>query len=272
MDRSQADQAEQADPADRHWPTRYRFGLATRRLTGESMGTRWSLACVTALSLRRLRRLVEAPLARCIAELSHWEPGSALSRFNRGPAGSWHPLPPELAAVLAVARRIGALSDGAFEPALGLQVAHWGFGPMASDPTRVDPWSTAGIGDGADPSGLVVDTGRQRLFQPGGVHLDLSGIGKGHAVDRVSESLLAAGVDRHLFELGGELRAQGLRADGRPWIVGISTPLEPGTVDAAAAPRSFRAPPRAWGIRRGGRRSIGAFAKRSLQSCYARDP
>lgn len=56
-------------------------------------------------------------------------------------------------------------------------------------------------------------------FAPQGKGLDLSGIGKGFAVDRVGERLRALGVNDFLFQLAGET----LAGDGA-WEVGIEAP------------------------------------------------
>jgi thiamine biosynthesis lipoprotein len=52
-----------------------------------------------------------------------------------------------------------------------------------------------------------------------GVEIDLSGIAPGYAVDCIGERLLELGSPAHLVELGGEVRAWGQRAEGRPWRV-----------------------------------------------------
>jgi thiamine biosynthesis lipoprotein len=56
------------------------------------------------------------------------------------------------------------------------------------------------------------------------VTLDLNAIAKGFAVDEISELLAAAGFENHLVEIGGEVYAAGVRADGKNWRVGINRP------------------------------------------------
>jgi thiamine biosynthesis lipoprotein len=56
------------------------------------------------------------------------------------------------------------------------------------------------------------------------VTLDLNSIAKGFAVDRVSELLVAGGYKNYLVEIGGEIYAAGVRADGKNWRVGINRP------------------------------------------------
>jgi thiamine biosynthesis lipoprotein len=65
----------------------------------------------------------------------------------------------------------------------------------------------------------VLEKVHQAGFAPVGKGLDLSGIGKGFAVDRVGERLRALGVNDFLFQLAGET----LAGDG-VWEVGIEAP------------------------------------------------
>lgn len=71
---------------------------------------------------------------------------------------------------------------------------------------------------GAFDPGLLRETG-EAGFGPGGIGMDLSGIGKGCAVDRVAEALAETGLEDFVFELGGEIVAV-----GKEWEVGIENP------------------------------------------------
>lgn len=180
-----------------------------------------------------LRPVVDAALAEIVAELSAWAPESALSLFNRAPAGTAVALSSHLRAVLACALDVAAASGGAFDPTIGALTELWGFGP---GPARLSPPSgaevaAARVGQGIDA--LQFDPELGLAVQPGGLKLDVSSIGKGYAVDLVSERLAAAGAPNALVEIGGELRGEGLKPDGQPWWVAIELP--PG---AAIAPMS----------------------------------
>jgi thiamine biosynthesis lipoprotein len=52
----------------------------------------------------------------------------------------------------------------------------------------------------------------------------LNAIAKGFGVDQISELLAAAGFQNYLVEIGGEVFAAGVRADGKNWRVGINRP------------------------------------------------
>ncbi|CAG35505.1 FAD:protein FMN transferase [Desulfotalea psychrophila] len=57
-----------------------------------------------------------------------------------------------------------------------------------------------------------------------GMSITLDGIGKGYVVDRASEVLVQNGVTNHLINAGGDIRASGNAAKGRPWTIAIQDP------------------------------------------------
>lgn len=196
---------------------------AVATLDGETMGTTWRVlyAETPGSTPAGVRGAIEQRLATLVGELSHWAPDSALCRFNRAAAGTWVPLPPDLARVVDAGLRLARASGGAFDPAIGALVDAWGFGP----PGPVPPPDEDAIKAALARSGYQrLRWDAPRLFQPGGVALDLSGIAKGYAVDAIADVLAAAGIGHCLVEIGGELVGRGLRPDGDPWWVELETP------------------------------------------------
>lgn len=196
-------------------------------LNGTSMGTHWRVRVGNPqfLPLEAIRSAVEEVLADVVRHMSHWAADSTLTHFNRAAADTWHRLPAALDTVLHAGLHWARHSDGAFDPTLGALVAAWGFGPHA--PTHPADWQPA------SPQAIAqaqACSGWQRLHhhpergwrQSGGLHLDLSGIAKGHAVDAVLLRLHALGLPNALVEIGGELRGSGQRPDGQPWRVAIA--------------------------------------------------
>ena len=68
---------------------------------------------------------------------------------------------------------------------------------------------------------------RELALDRSGMALTLDGLGKGYVVDRMVETLAAQGVRHALVNAGGDLRALGTRANGRPWRVGVQDPRQP---------------------------------------------
>ncbi|MBI1180234.1 MAG: FAD:protein FMN transferase [Alphaproteobacteria bacterium] len=198
---------------------------------GRTMGTTW---CVKLAAnpetppLDRLRESVQAVLDRVVAQMSTWEPASDLCRFNRAPAGTWHPLLPEFFAVLDCALAAARDSGGAYDPTIAPLVDLWGFGPA---PGRDTPPPTEAVAEALAATGwrrLALDRPTRHALQPGGIRLDLSAVAKGYGVDLAAGQLEAAGVRDYLVEVGGELRGAGTKPDGSPWWVALERPTEPG--------------------------------------------
>lgn len=194
-------------------------------LRGETMGTTWHvrLAQPPGLHVDSLRQAIEQRLEAILAQMSHWREDSLLGRFNRAAAGTWLALPADFATVWEAALSVGEASGGAFDAAAGRLVNLWGFGPT---PATQAPDHDAIVQSlrhvGAHR--LAYDAETKRLRQPGGVHLDFSGIAKGFAVDALGELLTRRGCYHALVEIGGELLGLGLRPDGDPWWVDLETP------------------------------------------------
>lgn len=209
------------------------------------MGTNWSLQAVSP-PVTTVHG-VEAAFDLVVGQMSQWEAGSDLSRFNRARPGIWREVPGELAHVVGAAIEIARARDGAFDVGLGHLTEAWGFGSAgpvdrAPPPTGVSAART-----------IDFDPPTRRIRRGEGAALDLSGIAKGYAVDLAADWLLDMGVRHFLLEVGGELRGEGIRPDGQPWWVDVemppTSPLKPWRIalhDLSAATsghyrRGFRA-------------------------------
>ena len=56
------------------------------------------------------------------------------------------------------------------------------------------------------------------------LYIDLSGIAKGFAVDKIANYLDTYDFKNYLIEIGGELIGKGTNIDKKPWIIGIQNP------------------------------------------------
>lgn len=201
-------------------------GGAIADYRGTSMGTSWSARVVGGPA--DLAPALQAELDLVVAQMSHWEAGSDLGRFNRAPAGTWHELPPQFLEVLAFALEVCEASGGACDPCAGALVNLWGFGPANryDEPGFVPPTPAQVQAVLARRAHVRVDPPTRRAWQPGGVQLDLSAIAKGYAVDRLALCLERHGIVDYLVEVGGELRGNGFKPDGQPWWVALEQPAD----------------------------------------------
>lgn len=213
---------------------------ALREVHGATMGTTWSVHLADGGLSPASSAVLQGSLQSCLdaleAEMSHWRQDSALGRFNRAPAGSWHRLSHDFFTVLSYALEVAADSGGAYDPAAGALVNLWGFGPQNryDTPEFVSP-STAAIAQVARQprwNALELDVARSSVRQPGGAQLDLSAVAKGYAVDKLADYLRQQGVRHYLIDIGGELCGAGMKPDGQPWWVELEAPYA-----GAAAPQ-----------------------------------
>jgi len=196
-------------------------------LQGSTMGTRWSVQLNTGKNRDELQSLAEE-IELLLEELdreifSTWNPDSELSRLNRSPRQQAIAASPDLLQVLAAAAALHQASLGAFDPTVAPLVNLWGFGPQGQDKVpEADEIALALSRLGMDK--LLLDPDACSVTLAGDIELDLSGIAKGYAVDRLAELLLARGEQDFLVEIGGELRVSGSRQDGKDWRIGIEMP------------------------------------------------
>lgn len=206
------------------------LGGQVHTVSGETMGTTWSVRWVGAPAApdATWRAGLQATLDVVVAEMSHWLVTSDLSRFNRAAADTWHTLPQDFFDVLQRGLDVARASGGALDPTAGALVNRWGFGPTGRhDQPGFTPPSAAEVDTLRAVTGwqrLQLDVAQQRVHQPGGVVLDLSGIAKGFGVDAVVRHLQSRGVRDALVEVGGELRGIGMKPDGQPWWTAIERP------------------------------------------------
>ena len=210
-----------------------------RDLGGETMGTTWSVRVIAppAVSDADLRTAVEAELDRVVALFSPWTPDSEVSRFNAAEAGPVG-LSEDFWALFDLTLDLADETNGALDPTLGALVDLWGFGPPGPRDAAAGLPSEEEVQAALAVSGwmkLRLDRLNRTAFQPGGMRLDFSAVGKGWAADRVSERLTALGATSHLIEVGGELLGQGVKADGQPWWVELERPPGDDSVRTVAA-------------------------------------
>jgi len=193
-------------------------------LHGPTMGTRWqaSFFARQRVDPEPVRLALQSAVDEVDSQMSTWKPDSDLMRLNAAPLDVWHALPAQLITVLSLGLEIGRASDGAFDIGLGDAVTAWGFGPAKADPAQI----RAAMAAQRVPAheALLIDPAAHRVCKTAPIALDLNGIAKGYAVDRLVETLMARGINAALVGIDGELRALGLRPGGEAWTIAVEAP------------------------------------------------
>lgn len=198
------------EPGDAGWRVRFAAMASPCELLveGADEATARTLGAAAAAEAQRIER-----------KFSRYRDDSVLAALHaqRGRAVE---VDAETADLLDYAAACHALSGGRFDVTTGVLRAVWRF-------------------DGSDrvPEAAAVQAllprvgwgrvGWQRpwLTLPDGMELDLGGLGKEYAVDRVLALLRqAAPAAALLVNFGGDLAVSGPRVDGTPWRVGVEHP------------------------------------------------
>lgn len=195
------------------------------------MGTSYSIKLVDlpqTLSLEQLSHAISDLLVRLDREqMSTYVSTSELSRLNAAPAGIDISLSAEMADVMALAMEVAALTQGAFDVTVGPLVNRWGFGPEARRADRIpDQREIDALLERVGYQHITLDAERRSLRKQADIYVDLSGIAKGFAVDKLAEYLDGLGITSYFIEIGGELRIRGYKPGNESWVPAIEKPLD----------------------------------------------
>ncbi len=119
--------------------------------------------------------------------------------------------------ILETARKISELSNGAFDVTIAPASTLWDF--TSGESVLPDAAALEAAAEKVDYSKIEIDGSTVTL--PKGMMIDLGGIAKGYAADKVKEYLEGRGIESAILSFGGNIVAIGLKPGGKPWKVGI---------------------------------------------------
>ena len=131
----------------------------------------------------------------------------------------------DLFKVISHANTISKTTNGAFDITVGPLVNLWGFGPNKSEnkiPSN-EEIELIKKNIGYKKIYLNKETTSIKKLHPD-LYVDLSGIAKGFAVDKIALYLNSYNLENYLVEIGGELIAKGTNEDNEVWQIGIENP------------------------------------------------
>ncbi|MCG7630074.1 FAD:protein FMN transferase [Epibacterium sp. MM17-32] len=202
-------------------------GWSLLELSGLTMGTSYSIVAVDhskSIDKAELQGAVDQALAQVNRQMSNWDAGSEISRFNAAAQGADVAVSSELHHVMQAAQDVHMASDGAFDVTVGALIDLWGFGAGQTPgtlPSEAD--IAAAMGCCGQAQSVAVQTGGLTKLNAG-AEVYLSSIGKGFGVDQVARVLKGYGITDYMVEIGGDLYTAGRNPDGQPWQIGIETP------------------------------------------------
>jgi thiamine biosynthesis lipoprotein len=203
--------------------------LPVTRWQGRTMGSPYKVQIagtnLPSAALDVIKAEVEERLKEINRQMSHYQPDSELSQFNRAPAKTPFKVSPEFARVIRFSLELAHRSDGAFDPTLGPVVNLWGFGEKTEQravPAEADLKAALAL---TGYRHLAITAGDELIKDIPGLTLNLSGVAKGFGVDEMVRVIRQHGHTNVYVSIAGEVMVLGHNPRGTPWQVGISEPL-----------------------------------------------
>ena len=169
---------------------------------------------------KRIIRETAEEVHRLDEILSNFDSDSSVSRFNRQAGKGKTSLPPELYELLTIARQFSIMTSGDFDITVGPLMELWRDSSSLGRLPDRDTLSRV-LGQVGYEKLKLYDHRQAELLHPA-MKIDLGGIGKGYAVERVANRLKTAGVNAALINFGGSsIYALGTPPGEQGWEIGL---------------------------------------------------
>lgn len=122
------------------------------------------------------------------------------------------------------AKKVHALSNGAFDITVAPLVNYWGFGTKERNSSTTGRQAT--IDSLLDVTGFekVQLVNHHVVKSDPRIQLDAGAVAKGQACDVIADLLRNHGCKNYLVDIGGEVVAKGVNDKGNAWRIGVSKP------------------------------------------------
>ena len=191
-----------------------------KRIVGNVFGTSYSVQYFGFETEVDFKEQFEKLFYVINRSMSTYQANSFISKIN---ANEETTIDSHFRKVFDASKEIYQLTNGAFDPTIGIMVNAWDFGPDKAienlDEQKIDSlMRTVGL-DKVTRDGDVINK------EHPGTQLDFNAIAKGYAVDVIAEFLETQNVENYLVEIGGEVRTKGVNMSSeQPWRIGVENP------------------------------------------------
>lgn len=159
------------------------------------------------------------------ARYSRFIPESIVGQINSSTGGDWLEIDEEAETIFSLCDRMHELSRGAFDAAALPLLRLWNW---KADPPKVPDESAIRSAMRLCGWAKVERSPRAIRLPLPGMGIDLGGIGKEFAVDRLIHLAQAHGIADAMIDIGQDLRVIGTPAGRDAWYIGLEEPGEPG--------------------------------------------
>ncbi|KPM30298.1 ApbE family lipoprotein [Croceitalea dokdonensis DOKDO 023] len=187
---------------------------------GNAFGTTYSIIYLSDSPID-YQREIDSVVNAVNRSMSTYLPDSDISKINQG--DSTLIVDKMFRDVFAISTKVNKVSNGYFDPTVGVLANAWGFGPgeqQELDSIKVDSllryvgWQKVSL----DAQGRVKK-------KHAAIRFDFNAVAKGYAIDRLGAMLDQKGIVHYLVEVGGEILAKGQnKVKNKQWTVGVDNP------------------------------------------------
>tara|TARA_B100000768_G_scaffold125118_1_gene115817 strand:+ start:840 stop:1838 length:999 start_codon:yes stop_codon:yes gene_type:complete len=188
--------------------------------SGETQGTYYHIKYLSSFG-DSFKFQIDSLLAKIDSSVSIYKPYSIISSLNNGEDIKTDEI---FNLVYFDALYVGENTEGYFDCTVSPLVKYWGFYNNDSYEVKVDSFAIKKIMKKVGLNKMTWYDSSVVLLD--GVKLDFNAIAQGTSVDLIASLLEEKGILNYLIEVGGELKAKGINADGNVWRVGVDKPSE----------------------------------------------
>ena len=182
---------------------------------------------VVAVSVKESNTYIDiavAEIKRIENLISSWDKNSQTTLINNNAGVIPVKVDGELLELIERSIAISKFTDGAFDISFASMDRIWKFdGSVTKMPSeeRVNA-SVEKVGY----ENIIINKINSTVFlKKKGMKIGFGGIGKGYAADKAKELLINSGASAGIINASGDLTTWGKQANGKPWQVGVTNPL-----------------------------------------------
>jgi len=190
------------------------------KYNGFTQGTTFSIKFYAKADSIKLKHGIDSILYEINRTASTYDTSSIISRVNNNKEVE---LNYDFVYLFNKSREVSENTNGCFDITVGELVRRWGFG-----------FKNSNLPTDEEVKNLLKFVGYKKVTLKDNriikefseIHLDYNAIAQGYTVDLIANYLLNKTCNDFIIEIGGEVRANGTKMNGKPWVVGIEKPAE----------------------------------------------
>jgi len=191
-------------------------------IQGIALGTTYKVIYISENPEPNVKKSIDSIFNVINQSLSTYIESSDISKINQGIESV--KVDEHFVNVFNKSKEIWNLTDGFFDPTIGIITKAYGLGPIDDNIQKINIdslLSFTGFEKVSLINNLIVKEKKE-------IFLDFNAIAKGYCVDIISKLFKDKKINNHLVEIGGEMVASGKNlVSNEFWRVGITNPVNP---------------------------------------------